>query len=67
MLIEKITIVKRLIQSFIVLTIFLFLPTMRLKRNFTLAVARLPMWKNFEFFAAMFKLIDESKKGKSDE
>lgn len=67
MSIEKFVIIKRVIQSFIILTIFLFLPTMRLKRDFTLAVARLPLWKQFDFFATMFKIIDESKKGKRDE
>lgn len=59
---ERLIIVKRAIQSYVVLIIFLFVPTMWLKKNYVLAVARLPAFKKFEFFRSMFKLIDEDKK-----
>ena len=45
--------------SFVVLSVFVLLPTLRLKSRFALAVARMPVWRRYEFFRAMFKVIDQ--------
>ena len=59
---ERLIIIYRAILSYVVLIIFLFVPTMWLKKKYALAVARLPEFKKFEFFRSMFKVIDEDKK-----
>ena len=53
---------KRFIQSFLVLVVFLLLPTMSMRTYYVLLVARLPVWKNFAFFQAMFRIIEDNAK-----
>ena len=62
---SKIVLIGRSILSFVVLSIFLLLPTMRLRARFALAVARLPVWKQYEFFTAMFTIIKEDKESRN--
>ena len=45
----------------IVLSVFVLLPTLRLKSWFALAVARLPVWRQFEFFRVMFQIIERER------
>lgn len=54
---NKCILVKRAVLSYCVLTVFLFLPTMWLRKRFVLAIARLPLWKEFDFFKAMYAII----------
>lgn len=63
-LIERLIVIKRFIQSVIVLTVFLFIPTMKLKSSFVMAVARLPVWQQYEFFRSMSIVMDQDRKGK---
>jgi len=58
----RLTILLRAFLSFWALVGFLFLPTMKLKSAYALAIARLPLFKEFAFFRAMFSIIDEAKR-----
>ena len=49
------------------IVIFLLLPTMWLRSRFALAVAKLPVWKQYEFFTAMFTIIKEDDKGRDND
>lgn len=64
MFIEKLIVAKRFIQSVVILWVYLCLPTMWLRSRFALAIARFPVWKQYDFFAAMFRIIAEEKGGK---
>jgi len=64
---RKIVLIGRAILSFFVLVIFLLLPTMWLRSRFALAVAKLPVWKQYEFFTAMFTIIKEDDKGRDND
>ncbi len=63
-LIERLIIIKRFIQSVVVLTMFLFIPTMRLKSLFVMAVAKLPVWQQYEFFRSMNIVMEQDEKSK---
>jgi hypothetical protein len=65
MLREKLTVAYRFVLSYSVLLLYLIVPTMALKKRYILAVAKLPVWKNFDFFLAMFRLIREDQVGAS--
>jgi hypothetical protein len=57
----------RAILSYVTLIVFLILPTMGMRRRFALGVARLPVWKEFEFFTSMYRVIAEQRKhGEND-
>ena len=61
---KKGVIIWRAVQSYIALSVFLILPTMGLRRNWALLVARLPAWREFDFFRAMDQVIAEG--GRAD-
>jgi len=56
---KKSVLIGRAILSYSALILFLLLPTMALKKFFALGIARLPIWKEFEFFTSMYKVIKE--------
>ena len=58
----RLVILSRAFLSFWALVGFLLLPTMRLKTAYALAIARLPLFKSFGFFRAMFSIIDDAKR-----
>jgi hypothetical protein len=43
---------------------FLFIPTMRLKSLFVMAVAKLPVWQQYEFFRSMNIVMEQDEKSK---
>jgi hypothetical protein len=53
--------VGRAALSFLVLSAFVLIPTIRLKSRFALAVARVPIWRRYEFFRVMFAIIEQEK------
>jgi len=53
--------IGRAMLSFVTLSTFLLIPTMRFKARFALAVARLPIWKQYDFFEVMFKIIEQEE------
>lgn len=57
----RVTILFRAFLSFWALVGFLLLPTMKLRAAYALAIARLPLFKSFGFFRAMFSIIDEAE------
>lgn len=59
---KKSVLIGRAILGYSALILYLFLPTMWLKKAFVLGIARLPLWKEFEFFAAMYEIIENGKK-----
>ncbi len=56
--------VGRAALSFLVLSTFVLIPTIRLKSRFALALARLPVWRRYEFFRVMFDIIEQAKPGR---
>jgi hypothetical protein len=56
--------IGRAALSFLVLSTFLLIPTIRLKSRFALAVARLPVWTRYEFFRVMFDIVEHEKAGR---
>ena len=58
--------IGRATLSFLVLSAFLLIPTIRLKSRFALAVARLPVWRRYEFFRVMFDIIEREKPGRGE-
>ena len=57
----RVIILSRAFLSYWALVGFLLLPTMKLKSAYALAIARLPLFKAFGFFRAMFSIIDDAK------
>jgi hypothetical protein len=53
--------IGRAALSFLVLSAFLLIPTIRLKSRFALAIARLPVWRRYEFFRVMFDIIEQER------
>jgi hypothetical protein len=53
--------VGRAALSFLVLTVFVLIPTIRGKSRFALALARMPVWRRYEFFRVMFDIIEKEK------
>ena len=56
----KLIIVKRAIQSYCALILFLMLPTMWLKKNYIFFLARFPVFRKFEYFCSMLQIISDN-------
>lgn len=58
----RLIILYRAFLSSCALVGFLLLPSMKLKSSYALALARLPMFRAFGFFRAMYAIIDDAKR-----